>query len=452
MADYMESINRAVWGVPTLILILGVGILFSIRTGCAQFRLFPHAVKYFLSRLKPGEYHDGVSPFQALCTALAATVGTGNLVGVAGAIALGGPGSIFWMWVCAFFGMITKYAEATLAVHFRQKEQGETLGGSMYMIRRGLSRRWHPLASVYCIFGVFASFGVGNATQINSLITGVRQAVGFFGFSLSPRHVLLLGTVLAFLICLLLFGGAKRIGNAAELLIPVVSCAYLVLCGCILFQRRSALPAALSAIVQGAFSPRAVTGGMLGSVFQTLRIGISRGVFTNEAGMGTASIAHAAAEVEHPAQQGLMGMMEVFLDTVVICTMTALVILVSGVDIPYGVDTGAQLTIQAFSAVCGDWVTVFLAAALCCFAFATILGWGLYGARCAQFLFGRGVWKYYVLAQSGMVVLGAVMDTGAIWSFAEILNGLMAVPNLLALVGLRLHLYKLTSEYEKKCG
>jgi len=452
MVEWIESINRTVWGPPTLTLILGVGFLFSFRTRFAQLRLFPRAVRYFLSRLKPGKDSSGVSSFQALCTALAATVGTGNLVGVAGAIALGGPGSIFWMWICALLGMMTKFAEATLAVFFRRTDGDETVGGPMYMIRRGLSCRWHPLATVYCIFGIFASFGVGNATQVNALITGVNQAAQFFGVSFSVRGNLLLAVALAVAIGVLLFGGAKRIGNAAELLVPLVSCVYLALCCCILIQRRGEIPGALAAIVGGAFSPGAVTGGVLGSVFQTMRTGVSRGVFTNEAGMGTASIAHASARVEHPAQQGLMGMMEVFLDTIVICTMTALVILVSGVEIPYGVDAGAALTIRAFSAVCGDWVSVFLALALCCFAFATILGWGLYGARCAQFLFGRRIWKPYVLAQSGMVILAAVLKTGTIWSLAEILNGLMAVPNLIALVGLRRKLYELTFEYERKCG
>ncbi len=452
MAQCMESLNRVVWGIPTLVLILGVGVLLSIRTGFAQIRLFPRAVRFFLSRLKSGNSPDGVSSFQALCTALAATVGTGNLVGVAGAIALGGPGSIFWMWICALFGMMTKFAEATLAVFFRQREGNETLGGPMYMICKGLSRRWHPLAAIYCCFGVCASFGVGNATQVNALITGVNEAAQFFGASFSGRGNLILAAALAALIGILLLGGAKRIGNAAELLVPVVSCMYLALCAGILIQRRQAIPDALAAIVSGAFCPRAVTGGMLGSVFQTLRTGVSRGVFTNEAGMGTASIAHAAAEVTHPAQQGLMGMMEVFLDTIVICTMTALVILVSGVDIPYGVDVGAALTIQAFSEVCGDWVSVFLALALCCFAFATILGWGLYGARCAQYLFGPESWKPYVLAQSCMVILAAALNTGTVWILSEILNGLMAVPNLIALVGLRGKLYELTSEYERKSG
>jgi len=262
----------------------------------------------------------------------------------------------------------------------------------------------------------------------------------------------LTAVILAVFIGLLLSGGAKRIGSAAELLVPFVSCGYLVLCIWVLVRRWTEIPAALESIVAGAFSPRAVTGGVLGSAFQTLRIGISRGVFTNEAGMGTASIAHAGADVAHPCEQGLMGMMEVFLDTIVICTMTALVILLSGVPISYGLDAGGRLTMDAFSAPCGDWVCLFLTGALCCFAFATILGWGLYGGRCAQYLFGEGSWSWYVWIQSGMVILAAVLKTGTIWSLAEILNGLMAVPNLIALVGLRHVLRKLTCEYENKCG
>lgn len=452
MAEFLDRINRVVWGAPALVLILGVGLYLSFRTGFVQIRLFPGAVKLFFNTLRPRKKDDGVSSFQALCTALAATVGTGNLVGVAGAIALGGPGSIFWMWVCAALGMVTKFAEATLAVHYRSSPGGEIVGGPMYMIRNGLGKRWQPLASVYCFLGVFAAFGVGNATQINAVLTGAGQVAAFFGCEWSGGKRLLLGVILAALVGGMLLGGAKRIGNAAELLVPFVSCAYLALCIGVLTARASAVPKALAAIFRGAFSPRAVTGGMLGSAFQALRVGVSRGVFTNEAGMGTASIAHAAADTAHPCEQGLMGIMEVFLDTIVICTMTALVILCSGVSIPYGEDAGAALTVRAFSAVCGDWVSVFLALALCCFAFATVLGWGLYGARCAQFLFGPGSWKYFALAQSAMVILGAVLKTGTIWSLAEILNGLMAIPNLIALVGLSGTLRRLTVEYEMKRG
>ena len=450
MVGCMESVSRMVWGIPTIALILGVGLMFSIRTGFAQIRFFPRALRFFFGKFRMESPDNGTSPFQALCTALAATVGTGNLVGVAGAIALGGPGSIFWMWVCGIFGMMTKYAEATLAVHYRRGNGGEIQGGPMYMIRYGLGKSWRGLASAYCVLGIFSSFGVGNATQMNAVLSGLEQTVAYFGGNLSSRGKLLLGISLAVLIAMLLLGGSSRIGSAAELLIPLASCAYVVLSLCILIQRRDRLDDALSAIVTGAFSPGAVTGGILGSFLHTLRVGVSRGVFTNEAGMGTASIAHAGAKVDMAAQQGLMGMMEVFLDTIVICTLTALVILVSGIQIPYGADPGGDLTIQAFCNVCGDWVAVFLALAMCCFAFATILGWSLYGARCAQYLLGDRSWKWYAFAQSMVVVAACLLKTSTIWSLSEIFNGLMAIPNLIALVGLRRKLYELTSEYEKK--
>lgn len=452
MSEFIDFANGFVWGAPALVLILGVGLFLSLRTSFAQLTLFPRTVRLFFEKLRGGTSDDGVSSFQALCTALAATVGTGNLVGVAGAIALGGPGSIFWMWVCALLGMATKFAEATLAVHFRVKAGREYLGGPMYMISRGLGKQWIILAAVYSFFGLFAAFGVGNATQINAVITGINQVISQAGGQPTWKSNLILGILLALIVGAMLLGGAKRIGETAELLVPFISCAYILLCVGVLIGRVQEIPRALASIITGAFSPRAVTGGMLGSCFQALRIGVSRGVFTNEAGMGTASIAHASARVDHPVQQGMMGIMEVFLDTVVICTMTALVILCSGVPIPYGEDPGAALTTAAFSTFYGSWVSVFLALALCLFAFATILGWGLYGARCAQYLFGTAAWKYFALAQTAMVVVSAVLETGTIWSLAETVNGLMAVPNLIALVLLSDVLRKLTCEYKNMCG
>ena len=449
MVEVLESINAVVWGAPALVLILGVGLYLSIRTGFAQIRLFPKALRDFFARLKGGKAEDGqVTPFQALCTALAATVGTGNLAGVAGAMAIGGPGAIFWMWVCGLLGMATKFAEATLAVRYRVKENGEYVGGPMYMIRQGLHKRWHWLGAVYSFFGIVAAFGVGNATQINAVVTGVNQAVSAFGGQVSKTGNVVMGIVLAVIVAAMLLGGAKRIGIVAERLVPFVSVAYLLLGLGVLIARAQALPGAFGAIIEGAFSPRAVTGGAVGSLFVTLRIGVSRGVFTNEAGMGTASIAHAGANAAHPAGQGLMGVMEVFLDTIVICTMTALVILVSGVPIPYGDDVGVALTTDAFSAVYGDWVSIFIAAALACFAFATVLGWGLYGARCAQYLFGANVWKRFVLLQAVTVVLGAVLETGTVWLLSETVNGLMAIPNLIVLTALAPELARLTHEYK----
>ena len=447
MESVLHGVHGLVWGVPSLVLILGVGLYVSIRTRFVQIRLFSQAVKSFLNlfRRRSG---PGVSPLQALCTALAATVGTGNIAGVAGAIAIGGPGAIFWMWVCAIVGMATKFAEATLSVRYRVWKSGEFRGGPMYMITRGLGDRWKWLAGCYAFFGIVAAFGVGNATQINAVITGLRQAVTAFGGTPKGWMDLGAGLVLAMLVALLLSGGAQRIGRAAERLVPFAAVAYLLLCLLVLVARHQAIPGAFSAIIRGAFTPGAVSGGLVGSALTTLRVGVSRGVFTNEAGMGTAGIAHAGADVAHPVDQGLMGIMEVFLDTIVICTMTALVILVSDVPIPYGTAPGAALTAEAFSAVCGPWVTLLITGALCCFAFATVLGWGLYGIRCAQFLFGGASPRFFVFFQALAVVLGAVLNTGTVWLLSETVNGLMAIPNLIALAALTSELVRLTGAYQ----
>ena len=453
MSLFLKMLNGIVWGVPALVLILGVGIFLSLRTGFVQFRLLPKSVQLFFSRLKDLPSGDeAVSPFQALCTALAATVGTGNIAGVAGAIAIGGPGAMFWMWVCAFLGMVTKFAEATLAVRYRVHCGKEWVGGPMYMIHRGMGRRWKWLAGAYSFFGVVAAFGVGNATQINAVVSGIDEALLYLGGPLDQKIRLLIGIALAILVSAMLLGGARRIGRVAEYLVPFVSVAYLLLGFGVLFVCRSGIPAAFSMIIEGAFSPRAVTGGVVGSSVISLRTGVSRGVFTNEAGMGTASMAHASAQVAHPVEQGMMGIVEVFVDTILICTMTALVILCSGVRIPYGTDPGAVLTAEAFASVYGGWVTVFLAAALCCFAFATVLGWGLYGIRCAQYLFGLGSHKAFVLLQGIVVVLGAVLETRTVWMLSEIVNGLMAIPNLVALAVLSPELIRLLKEYKQLSG
>jgi AGCS family alanine or glycine:cation symporter len=451
METALQKINGFVWGVPALLGILGIGIYLSIRTGFVQIRLLPKALGTFWETLwgKRGK-DEGETPFRALCTALAATVGTGNLAGVAGAIAIGGPGAIFWMWVSAILGMVTKFAEATLSVRFRQRnEQGEWAGGPMYMIRNGMAKRWHWLAGVYAFLGVVAAFGVGNATQVNTVIGGINQAVTALGGQESRIGNVVMGVALAILICGILLGGMRKIGTMAEMLVPFASLCYLLLGLGVLIARVQNIPGAFASVFTGAFSPRAVTGGVVGSMFTGLRIGVSRGVFTNEAGMGTAGIAHAAADVKHPCQQGLMGIMEVFLDTIVICTMTALVILVSGVTIPYGEDVGVALTTQAFTEVYGGWVSILIAAALCCFAIATVLGWGLYGARCAQYLFGDGVWKRFVLLQGGAVILGAVLKTGTVWLLSETVNGLMAIPNLIALGALVPELLRLLKNFIK---
>ncbi len=453
MEGILKQFNDLVWGVPALILILGVGLYLSMRTGFCQLRLLPRALNSFWGKLFSGKDSQGASQFQALCTALAATVGTGNLAGVAGALAIGGPGAIFWMWVSALFGMVTKLAEAALAIRYRDKNpDGSFSGGPMYMIERGLGRAWKPLALAYAAFGLVAAFGVGNCTQINAVITGMRSVMDAFGVSSAGEWDLCVGIALAVLITAMLFGGAKSIGKAAEKLVPFAAVLYIALGTGVLILRFDRLPGAISRILLGAFSPQAVTGGFIGSMASTLRIGISRGVFTNEAGMGTASIAHAGARVEHPVEQGLMGIVEVFLDTVVICTLTALVILCSGVPIPYGIDEGLKLTTDAFCAVYGNWAAPLIALETALFAVATVLGWGLYGARCAQYLFGSGSWKPFAALEGVCVILGAVVHTETAWLLSDTVNGLMAIPNLIALFLLSPELLRLLRQYEKEDG
>lgn len=449
MHGILNAVHNTVWGVPGLVLILGVGIYLTAMTGLPQIVLFPRAVRKFFGMLRGGGKEEGVSQFQALCTALAATVGTGNLVGVAGAICLGGPGAIFWMWVCGLIGMATKYSEAALAVRYRVRRGKEYLGGPMYTISRGMGKSWRFLAALYCLFGLLASLGVGNATQVSAVITGVNSVVTRLGGHETWQGNLVLGGILALAVGKTLLGGAGRVGKAAEKLVPFASVGYILLCAVLLVRRAEAIPGAFLSIFQGAFSPRAVTGGILGSSFRALSVGCSRGVFTNEAGMGTASIAHASAQVQSPGEQGLMGIIEVFLDTIVICTMTALAILCSGVPIPYGQDAGGKLTTTAFASVYGDWVTLALAAFLCCFAVATILGWGLYGARCGEFLFGSRAYRWIALIQTSAILAAAVMKTETVWLLSETVNGLMAVPNLISLAALSPELRRLTKEYKE---
>ena len=450
MTKFLKEINGFVWGAPALVLILGVGLYLSVRTGFPQVTLFPKAVRLFFRRLLRREGTD--SSFRCLCTALAATVGTGNLAGVAGAICLGGPGAVFWMWVSGLLGMATKYAEATLAVRYRIAENGEVRGGPMYIISRGLGEKWKRLAGMYCLFGVCASFGVGNAAQVNAMLSGINRAMSGMGKAASFRTDLGIGLILTVLTGGILLGGARRIGRAAELLVPAASLFYVLLSAAVLFARADRIGEAFSAILCGAFSPGAVTGGTVGSVFQSLQVGCSRGVFTNEAGMGTAAMAHGSAGVRHPAEQGLMGILEVFLDTIVICTLTALVILVSGIPVPYGENGGGTMTAAAFETVCGSWTSIALAAAICCFAFAAMLGWGLYGSRCVCFLFGPRAERIYALIQTAAVMLGIVLNTQAVWLLSELFNGLMAIPNLIVLSVLAPELGRLTNEYIKKEG
>lgn len=441
MGDFLVSVRDAVWGPITLILILGTGIILSIRTGFVQLRLLPRAVRDFCGRKSsPGAK-------RSFFTALAATVGTGNIAGVAGALAIGGPGAVFWIWVCGFIGMVLKYAEAVLAVRYRRLGKGEWMGGPMYIIRDGLGNSYRALAIVYCMFGVIASFGVGNAAQVNAVIVSLRSAMAEYALLNGKNLELVCGGILGLLIGITLLGGAGRIGRAAEKLVPAATVLYLAMSFGVLFYCRKSLPNAFRMIIQGAFAPKAVTGGLVGSAFQCMRTGISRGVFTNEAGMGTAAIAHGGSDAVHPVRQGLLGILEVFIDTIVICTLTALVILCSGESIPYGMDTGAELTVRAFGRVYGSFAHGLLSVEIILFAFTAILGWGLYGGRCAQYLFGDKAWKPFVICQSAAALAVSVVDTGAVWTVSEIFNGLMALPNLIALALLSPEVVRLTKDF-----
>ena len=457
MLSTIESINQVVidfiWGVPAMVCIIGVGFYLSCRTGFLQIRKFPYAIQTTIGRMfrKRNASDGALTPFQAVCTALAATVGTGNIAGVAGAIAIGGPGAVFWMWVSAVLGMCTKFAEVTLAVYYREtNKEGDLVGGPMYYIKNGLGKNWQFLAVLFSAFGVLTVFGTGNATQVNTITTAVNSALlscGLISEGAVKTSNLIQGIIIAALVALILLGGVKRIGQVTEKLVPFMALLYIVLSVGIILFRIQALPSVIQAIFEGAFKPAAVTGGAVGSLFMSMKKGVSRGIFSNEAGLGTGSIAHACADTRKPVKQGMFGIFEVFTDTIVICTLTALVILCSQVPVGYGQAAGAELTIQGFISVYGNWVSVFTAVAMCCFAFSTILGWGLYGARCIEFLFSEKVIKPFMVAYSLVAILGATADLGLMWNIAETFNGLMAIPNLIAQFLLSGTVVKLTKEY-----
>lgn len=449
-------VNNFIWGVPAMICIIGVGLYLSIRTRFLQIRKFPYSMKVTLGRMmKKKEASDGaLTPFQAVCTALAATVGTGNVAGVAGAIAIGGPGAVFWMWVSALLGMCTKFAEVTLAVHFRETNaQGDLVGGPMYYIKNGLDKKWHFLAYLFAAFGVLAVFGTGNATQVNTITTAIDSALS--SFNILPADAvklvnLIIGVALAIIIALILIGGIKRIGNVTSKLVPFMAIMYIVLALGVIFFHIKAVPAVFASIIEGAFHPASVTGGVVGSFFMSMKKGVSRGIFSNEAGLGTGSIAHACADTKKPVKQGFFGIFEVFVDTIIICTMTALVILCSGVPVNYGEAAGAELTISGFTTVYGSWVSIFTAVAMCCFAFSTIIGWGLYGTRCIEFLLGSRSNMPFMVLYSLTAIVGATMNLGLMWSIAETFNGLMVIPNLIAVFLLSGVVVKMTKEYFAK--
>ena len=461
MLETISSINQVVndfiWGVPAMVCIIGVGILLSVRTNFIQIRKFPYAIKITIGRMfKKKEAGDGaMTPFQAVCTALAGTVGTGNIAGVAGAIAIGGPGAVFWMWCSAVLGMCTKFAEVILAVHFRQRNQeGDWVGGPMYYIQNGLGKHWQFLAVLYSLFGALTVFGTGNATQVNTIVTAIDSAVIQF-VHLSDTFIsnmnLIIGILVAMIVAMVLLGGVKRIGSVSEKLVPFMAVFYVVLSIGVVVLNYRHLPYVFTSIFEGAFRPEAFTGGVIGSLFVSMKKGVSRGIFSNEAGLGTGSIAHACADTHKPVKQGMFGIFEVFADTIVICTLTAMVILCSGTPVAYGQAAGAELTIAGFTSTYGGWASLFTAVALCCFAFTTIIGWGLYGSRFAAFLFKTDkIIKPFFVVYSFVAILGATLDLGLLWGIADTFNGLMSIPNLIALLLLSGTVADLTKQYFSK--
>ena len=443
MLDWIINVNTAlnnfIWGLPAMICIIGAGLWLTIRTRAIQVRKFGTAMNNTLGRVfeKKTAKDGSISPFQAVCTALAGTVGTGNIAGVAGAVAIGGPGAVFWMWCSAFLGMCTKFSEVVLAIHFREKNaQGEYIGGPMYYIKNGLGAKWKWLASLYALFGVLTVFGTGNATQVNTIVSSIDTALTSFNLIDADQvsvMKLMIGIIIALLVSVVLLGGIKRIGQVTEKLVPFMALLYIVLSVGVILLNIQNIPHVFRMIFEGAFSPRAVTGGLVGSLFISLKKGVSRGIFSNEAGLGTGSIAHACSDTDDAVQQGYFGIFEVFMDTIVICTLTALVILCSGVPVNYGQAAGAELTISGFISTYGNWVSIFTAISMCCFAFSTIISWGLYGSRCVEFILTSKAVKPFLVVYSLVSIVGATVDLGLLWDIAETFNGMMAIPNLVAL-------------------
>jgi len=447
-------INNIVWGWPCMILLLGVGLYLTLGTRFLQLRKFRYSMKNTIGRVlerRPASA-GSISPFQALCTALAATVGTGNIAGVAGAIALGGPGAVFWMWVSALLGMCTKYAEIVLAVHFRKRnDDGEWVGGPMHYIQNGLGKKWSWLAALFAAFAALASFGIGNATQVGSIKDSINSTL--YGFGLVPSAAgiplanAIIGVAMAIILLLILLGGLKRLAGVTERLVPFMAILYIVLGLGVVVLNIEKVPSVFASIFKGAFTPAGVTGGVVGSIFVSMKRGISRGIFSNEAGLGSAPMAHASSDTDSPVKQGMFGIFEVFADTIVICTLTALIVLCAGQNLTFGVNCGAEMTISGFTATYGSWVSVFAAVAIVCFAFSTILGWGLYGTRSVEYLFGSKSAKVYIVIYCLVAILGATVDLGLLWDIADTLNGLMAIPNLIAVAALSPVVFRLTKEY-----
>ena len=469
LKNHEKSDINIAWGPWMLLLLVGTGIYLSIRVGFLQFGKFGYAMKNTLGRIfQKSEAGAGeVTPFQAVSTALAATVGTGNIAGVTGAIAVGGPGAVFWMWLSALFGMVTKYAEVVLSVRYRERnDQGDWVGGPMYYIRNGLGKSWNWLACLFCILGALAAFGIGNMTQVNTIASSINNAIDAFGGNTGamtftmfgqvvPVSSIVIGVIVAGIVMLVLFGGIKRIGAVAEKLVPVMAAIYILASLAVVLTNLGSVGKIFAMIFKGAFSAEAALGGAFGiTIMTTIQKGVGRGVFSNEAGLGSAPMAHAATSERNPVKQGMYGIFEVFMDTIVICTLTALTVLCGvekGIAIEWGKSAGTELVSAAFGTVFGTELGALLVAVgITLFALSTILSWSLYGTRCFEFLLkGRGVRAYQSLFVV-VVVIGATLKLDLVWNIADTLNGFMAIPNLVALLGLSGVVVKLTKEHFSK--
>ena len=436
------QLNTVAWLYIFLPCAIGGGLYLTIRNRGIQFTRLGFALKNTVGKMfeKQEAGHGAVTPFQAVTTALSATVGTGNIVGTTQAIALGGYGAIFWMWLAALVGMITKYSEVVLSIRFRERDKkGDWVGGPMYYIKNGMGKKWSWLAVVYCLLAALAAFGIGNGAQAKSIVGSINGAIQSFVPSAAQYEGtinLVCGLIMAALVALILFGGIKRIGSVCEKLVPFMSVIYIIFTLIVIFTHISSIGTAFSLIFQNAFSTRALAGGATGIVIrETIVWGMRRSAFSNEAGLGSAAIAHAAADTKNPIDQGLYGIFEVFIDTIVICTLTALTVICSGVDIGWGHKPGSELITAAFATVFGQrFASLFVALALMMFAFSTILGWSLYGTRCIQYLVGLKGAKVYQFLFIIVVVLGSVASLDTVWDVADTLNGLMAIPNLISIL------------------
>lgn len=427
LVDVLNRIDSIVWGPWLLILLVGTGVFLSCRLGFLQVMKLPRALKLIFFARNKGD--GDIDSFKALCTALAATVGTGNIVGVATAIKLGGPGALFWMWLAAFFGMATKFSEGCLAVKFRQvDDQGNIAGGPMYYIEMGLGKKWKPLAIAFALFGIMtAMLGSGTTTQMNAIVSSVNA-----GFGVSTYITCAIVTIL---VAIITFGGLQSISKTASKIVPAMAVIYFIITVIFLVMNSAELPRAIGEVFSGAFNGTAAAGGFAGAgLMLTIRSGIARGLYSNESGLGSAPIVAAAAKTKWPAEQGLISMTGTFIDTIIICTLTGLTIIVSGVWT--GPTNGAEMTQAAFATTYGSLAPFILTISLTLFAFTTIIGWNYYGERCWEYLFGTKTIKLYRLGYIAILASAVFLKLEAIWSLADIVNGLMAIPNLIALLGL----------------